>query len=626
MRPDRSSPWAWIARAFRSKPGSPALLAVLMALVVGAPSLTGCGPAPTPPVATATPATAPPTTAVVFPTPPGTSPPTVPPTPAPTSPPPTPTPTPQPRTVLLRLNLGPTSPAPDPALPADSASVDLVEQLFLGLTAYDPLTAEVIPELASSWEASAGGTVWTFHLRDDVQWVRYDPESGAVVPIRAVTAADVVYAVRRAVRPETGAPQAQILYGIVNAERIHRTDVTTATYDIEDLGVRALDEHTVQFELTAPAFFFPAIVGLPLCRPLPQEIVEASGSDWTGPGVILTNGAYTVQAWEAGRSITLVRNPHHIRAGQMQIELVDLAMLDAATAYELYLDDGLDGTEAPASELARLQADPVLSNELGQAPQMCTTYLGLNTAKPPFDDVHVRRAFSYAIDRRTLVDQALTGVGRPAETFVPPPLPGSGEGVGISYDPERARDELAQAGYADGAGFPVVVLLHGNAEGHAAAAQAVRRMWEETLGVGVVVEGLGESDFLKTISAEAPLQETPHVWLHSCCGAYPDPHAWVHEVLHPSAGLNRSRLRPDDVQVGSLVEELAGLIDAAAGEKAAGRRAQMYARVEELALIEIAALAPLFHDGRPYLAKPYLERNTPLFGGIDIENWFVDAH
>lgn len=127
----------------------------------------------------------------------------------------------------------------DPNLAEDYYSITPIEQMFLGLTNINNATSEIEPELAESWTVSDDGTVWTFNLRQDVKWSDGNP----------VTANDIVYSVRRAVMPETASPYAYVLYSIKNAAAINQTEIPTATYDIESLGVKALDDYTVEFTL-----------------------------------------------------------------------------------------------------------------------------------------------------------------------------------------------------------------------------------------------------------------------------------------------------------------------------------------------------------------------------------------
>ena len=172
----------------------------------------------------------------------------------------------------------------DPALASDPVSMDYVDQLFLGLTDFDAETGAVEPELATDWEVSPDGLVYTFTLRSDVTWT-----DGVTV-----TAGDVEYGVLRSLDPATGSGYAYVLYIIENAEDYNQGNIT----DPDLVGVEALDATHARFTLADPAAYFPVIAGLPPARPQPQWAIDTHGDGWTDAGNIVTNGPYKLAAWE----------------------------------------------------------------------------------------------------------------------------------------------------------------------------------------------------------------------------------------------------------------------------------------------------------------------------------------
>lgn len=190
----------------------------------------------------------------------------------------------------------------DPALAEDTTVPCL---LFLGLTLWDEKAQKVVPILAESWEVSADGLVYTFHLRRGIPWVRCSPGSGVDLYYtqKEVASADVVFAIERALRPETGALHAELLYPIAGAQERAQGDENVP------LGVVALDEATVRFTLTAPLDDFPGRLADPVAWPVPREILSAYGEKWTEVGKIWVNGAFCPIAWQPGREIVLRPNP-----------------------------------------------------------------------------------------------------------------------------------------------------------------------------------------------------------------------------------------------------------------------------------------------------------------------------
>ncbi len=578
-----------------------------LVLIAGmiAPLLAGCGPTPT----TVAPATKPPQPTA---------------TPAP---PPTATPVPTP--VVVHLNLGSEPPTLDPALATDLTSIDVIQQLFLGLTGLKPETGEVIPRLATSWDISPDGLVYTFHMRNDAYWVRYDPATDTFEKIRPVTAYDVEYGVRRTVMPETASDYAYVLYVLKNAKAINTTQVPTQTYNIEDLGVKALDDYTVQFTLEYPAGYFPAIAGMWVSRPQPKESIEEFGAEWTEPGNIMTNAAYALKEWTHDSHMTLVKNPYFYDAAKVQIDVIDYVMItEASTAFAMYENGELDSAGVPLDDLDRVKSDPVLSKELHIAPYPCTYYYGFTIPKPPVDNVHVRRALSHAIDRQGLIDNVLKGGQLPAHTFACPGIfgaPVDDMSVGIFYDPDKAKQEMEEAGYPGGAGWPAVTLMYNTSEAHARIAQAIQQMWKETLGIDVSVENMEWKVYLKTLS-DGPVEVMPHIWRLAWCADYPDENNWVHEVFNTEEGSNRIRMSRDDPQVGNFVKEFDETTMAAAREADPNKRIELYKRAEHLLVYEIAGIAPIYYYTTVAVTKPYLKRSYALLGGEWIEQWTMEPH
>jgi len=532
--------------------------------------------------------------------------------------------------VTLNLNLGTEPPTLDPSLATDTTSVDIQENLFIGLTNFNPVTNEVEPYLATSWdiaENADGEQTWTFHLRDDVPWVKYDPISGETTQEvdadgnpRFVNAYDVEYGVKRTVDPATGSDYAYVTYVIKNAAAINGGDEELT---IDDLGVKALDETTVEFTLEYPAGYFDGISTMWIVKPMPAWAIDEWGDKWTEAGLIVTSGPYVLESWIHGGELSLVKNPLWIAADSVQIERVDFVMItEASTSFALYENNELDSTGVPLPEMDRVKADPVLSEELRIAPVPCTYYYGFTNIKPPLDDVRVRRAFSQAIDRQSLADNVLKGGQIPATSFAPPGIFGAPEPgtVGLGYDAAAAKASLQE--YLDEKGMTIdefnaldVVMMHNTSEGHARIAAAIQQMWADVLGVTVRVENQEWAVYLDTLKNTTPLEDMPHIWRLGWCADYPDENNWVHEVFNADAGANRLRREAGEFDA----------LTAAAGiEPDPAKRAEMYAEAERLLTEVETAYAPIYHYTSVNVSKPWLTRNFPAIGGIDIYNWTVD--
>jgi oligopeptide transport system substrate-binding protein len=507
---------------------------------------------------------------------------------------------------VLRLPMQQPIPTLDPGLAEDSSSIEVIEQLFLGLTDFDDETLEVVPELATDWKASKDGLTYTFRLRP-ARW-----SDG-----RPVTADDLVWAARRNVAPATASPYAYMMYGLRNGEAINTGKLADATR----LGVSAPNAHTVRFTLAQPAAYFPAVAGLWMLRPLPRWAIEAQGERWTDPAHIVVNGPYLLAEWQRGNRLVLKRNPGYFAADTVHIpEVRYLIVPEASTGLALYESGELDllgggYLSIPSPDVPRIKADPVLSRQLTITPAMCTYYFGFNTARPPMNDARVRRAFSAAIDRRLLIDKVVLGDERPATTFVPTPVFGAvppGSGVGIGYDPEQARKWLAEAGYPGGKGFPEVVLMYNTSEGHARIAQAVQQMWRRTLGVTVRLENQEWKVFLQTTRRE----DGPQIFRMAWCADYPDANNWLMEVFHPTRSANRVHWHN---------AEFARLTERAQAVQNPAERKRLYRRAEEILTQQEAVIAPVYYYTRMTLTKPYLQARQAPLGGNHLRAWrFTD--
>jgi oligopeptide transport system substrate-binding protein len=496
----------------------------------------------------------------------------------------------------------------DPSMVLDMGSIELAEQLFLGLTDFDPKTYEVVPELAKEWTVNAEGTLYTFTLREDVRWTNGEP----------VTAHDVVWTIQRNIFPATQSPYAYTLYILKNAEAIN----TGQLYDAVSLGVRALDEYTIEFALEHPAAYFPAMASLWTYRPLPRKTIEQYGQAWSEVKNIQTNGAYQVAEFKKGYRLILKKNPNYYEADKVSIpEVHYYIILENSLGLTMYENNELDimGGEAflriPLTEIPRIESDYVLRQQIHTEPQFCTQYYGFNTKKPPMDNVLVRKAISAAIDRQLLIDVIVKGHQMPAHTFTRPPIFGSvdpSENVGISFDPNQAQKWLAEAGYPNGKDFPKITLLHNTSEFHGAIAQAIQTLLKYYLNIDIDIQS---EDFDNYIKAQKQ-PNTPHVFRAGWCSDYPDANNWLYENFHSEKSPNL---------IGWHNGEFDDSVDLAQKIQNPEKRKKLYRRAEQILTEEEAAIMPLYFDTAQYLVKPWVKEWYGMaLGGQKIHHWSLE--
>jgi len=517
----------------------------------------------------------------------------------------------------INLNHGTEPPTLDPNLATDTTSVQSDYLLFMGLTKLNVDTVEPEPWLATEWSVSDDGLTWTFKMRKDVYWVHYDPASGKAEKKRPVTAYDIEYSTKRTLNPETASDYAYVNYIIKNGEAVNTGEST----DLDSIGVKALDDYTVQFTLEQRAGYFPAIAGMWVNYPLPKEVIEQYGDKWTEPGNIWTCGPYMLDTWEHENRMVMVKNPYWFDAKNVSIERINWAMVvETSTAFAMYENGELDVAAVPLDDLDRVKADPELSKQLVIAPVLCTYYYGYDTTEPPFDNVKVRQAFSYAVDRQKLIDTVLKGGQKPAKTFACPGIFGSPAEdpnfKGIEYDPEKAKELLAEAGYPDGKGLPEITLMFNTSEGHQKIAQFIQSSWKEALGVEVKLANQEWKVYLKTLS-----EDPPQIWRLGWCADYPDENNWVFEVFHPTKGANRPKWSGPDA------DEFAKLTEQAAAESDPAKRKELYFKAEKILCVDSAVIIPIYYYTRVTCTKPYVERTFSKQGGNEeIWTWKVKAH
>jgi oligopeptide transport system substrate-binding protein len=519
----------------------------------------------------------------------------------------------------LLLNLGTEPPTLDPALATDPGSQQIDRMIFLSLVDTDAATGAPQHALATSWAVSADGLIWEFKLRDDAMWVRYIPTTDKIETKRAVNASDVVYSVRRVFDPRVGSSFAPVFAPMLRgAEQLRAADPKkTSDADWErllaNLGVQAVDPTTIRFTLTRPASYFPSVVSTWLVRTQPRESIEAGGSVWTEPGALWTNGPYVLERWSHSREIILQKNPYWYDASSVRIAHIHFAMIaDTASALDEYRNGNLDSLDPYGglipSDFDRLKDDPLFGNQLKLAPTLCTHYYGFNTAKAPFNDVLVRKAFIAAIDRETLVSSVVK-LGEPARWFTRPGIFGSSDisdTLGIPFNANQARDYLKQAGY-DKKRLPAITLAVNTDGMHELVAETIIQMWKNNLGVEVTTKTVDWKGYLQLLQ-----DDPPQIFRLGYCAYYPDAANFA-SVFRSGSPDNYTHW---------LSQSLDQAVDAAAREVDVIKRRAFYRSADKVLAEDTAVIAPLWWSMRATLTRPNIQRSYALTDGYErFETW-----
>lgn len=428
----------------------------------------------------------------------------------------------------------------------DLDSRDLVENLFVGLTRLNASTGQIEPALAESWSVSADGLTWTFTLRDDLQWVRV--VNGEPEAVRPITAADMVFAIHRACSPNRPSPVAQNIYIIEGCRTFDNINSLEQPDPNQIIGIRALNDTTLEIDLVFAGSFFLTMTSLPEFRPLPAEFVDDSTGRWFRPDNLVTSGAWVIRNWQEGAVMELVPNPFWPDDFAGNVEAIEVRFdiaIDAITSE--ILNGNLD--------FARI--DPVLVGSIqSQQPELLKsrdgltlTLLGFSTnvisaegvaVVSPFDNPLVRRGLALGLDRDALAQSVYGNQATGTTHFTPRSAMGGPSTPGAGFDPAAAQQALTSAGYPNCTGFGQVPMAV--AEEDVFLAQSMIAQWEINLGCPATT-------FLITPLPRRQILDTAHntvdvlegavrypLWIISWSADYPDAQSWITDALHCDYG------------------------------------------------------------------------------------------
>jgi oligopeptide transport system substrate-binding protein len=485
----------------------------------------------------------------------------------------------------------------DPQKTSFSDSITVERLIFAGLITFDddlnlvPVIATEVPTQENGG-ISADGLTYTFKLRTDAKWT--DGQT--------VTANDFEYGIKRLFNPTLGAYYASLYTDIVGAaESLEATDPTEEQIATaaEAIGVNAIDDTTLEIKLSQPVATFAQRMALHGVLPVREDIVTANPDDWTEPDNIVSNGPYRLTEWAHEDHFTLEANPDFFLGAPVLKKITMIMQPDTNVALAAYDAGELDTSQVPPAAVNDVRGRA--ADELQEGNTLVTFAVMMNNARPPFDDVNVRKALASALDRDAYVTAIHQGIGVPAITWMPEGIPGHDPEVGIAFDAEQARQYLADSEkYPNGEGIPTLTFMAADDTTNQLIAEYVKAQLDEVLGLNVEIEILESSAY------EGRFNNNEYQMAYSGWGAdYPDPDNWIPAHFHSEASLNHYEYV--NAEVDRLIEEAAAELDNEA-------RIQLYQDAQRIILVDDAAIAPLEVDAVFHLVKPYVEgfRRHPL--------------
>ncbi|WP_153446764.1 ABC transporter substrate-binding protein [Vibrio algicola] len=464
---------------------------------------------------------------------------------------------------------------------------NVIRDLFEGLVVQDG-DGNVVPGVAETWETTDNKN-FTFHLRKDAKWSNGDP----------VTADDFVFAFQRAVDPATASPYAWYLEmtTMKNAAKI-----ISGKADKSTLGVKALDANTLEVSLESAVPYFVKMMGHTTVMPVNKKVVEKYGDQWTKAENFVGNGAYVLNKWVLNERMELVRSKTYWDDKDTIINKVTYLPIESQVAeMNRFLSGELQMTdELPNEHFKNLQKEH--PEDLKVVGNLCSYYYGFNNQKPPFDDVRVRKALSYTIDRDVMTKILLGQGQKPAYTLTPeivadfhPALPEYAKWTQKERI-AKAKELLKEAGF-DKSNPLKFTLLYNTDDNHKKNAVAIASMWKKSLGVTVTLENQEWKTYLDT-RRQGDFEVTRAGW----CGDYNEASAFL-SLMQSNNSSNDPRYHSKEYDA-VMAKALASTSDA--------ERADLYAQAETL-LARDMPIAPIFQYVKARLV-------SPLVGGFPENN------
>ena len=376
----------------------------------------------------------------------------------------------------LYIGIGSEPEGLDPHLVSGVTEHYVLLSLFEGLTTVHPKTLEILPGVAASWDITDDGLSYTFYLDPKAKWSNGD----------SLLASDFVFSYERILSPKLGAPYAYMLYSIRGAEAFHKG----ITRDFSTVGVRAIDDRTLQIELESVTPYFLSLPTHFTWWPVHPKTILQHGtmtdriSKWTKAKHFVGNGPFQLESWKLNNAITVKRNPHYKEADSVHLNGIHFMPINSETEERAFRAGQIHIT----SSIPTARIDWYRSNRpqnIRFDPYLGIYYYLINTSNGPLKDPKVRQALAYSINREQLTEYVLKGGQKPAYHFTPPNTGGYTAEAGFSYDPEKARTLLAEAGFPNGEDFPTFELLYNTSESHKTIAEAIQQMWKKELGIDI---------------------------------------------------------------------------------------------------------------------------------------------
>ena len=507
----------------------------------------------------------------------------------------------------------------DPHYSAFAQDIGVQRMVFRGLYSLNA-ESKAEPELAASMPTvSSDGKTYTVKMKSGLKWSDGQP----------LTAKDFVAGIQRTCDPDNAGNYKDTISNIVGCDEFYSAASKTAAEKsalMAAIGVKATDDATIEIKLESAQPTFTLVLSLWMTFPSPSHIVKTSSEAWPDVTKLAYSGPYKIQEYKAKDQAVLIRNDsfHDTPANIDKITMKYIDKLDVAE--NAYRADQIDITRVTLTNLQVVKADPVLGKDFLQVPGVTTRAVHMNLAKKPLDNEKVRLALAQATDRETLNKVAFQGAYIPSTTWMPPVVAGGGVkedsfAKTAGFNAEQAKKTLAEAGYADGNGFPVLTITVNDVPDRVATAEFLKEQWKKVLNIDITIEVVDSRTRAAKFTSE-DYELFPGGWTQD----YPDPENWVAGLFN-STGANN--------HYGVKNARLDELFQKALFNTNDEERRNQYREINKLLsdAPTVLAGAVLYQESFNYIIKPKLrgpkENAGPsdafLAGDWNIEAWYLES-
>ncbi len=465
----------------------------------------------------------------------------------------------------IRISLPTEPPTLDWNLATDNVSYQILNQLMEGLTQYDQ-NLNPLPAIANSWDVLDGGQTYIFHLNKNYRW-----SDGQLV-----TADHFRDSWLRLLSPQTASEYAYFLFDIEGAWEFNSGKITDPLH----VGIEVLDDLTLRVRLKKPVVYFPMITTFMVTFPIRLDLIKKWKDRWTSPENMVTCGPYILKEWWHEYRLKLAVNPHYGGRPQPRLKKITIFLVnDPSTVLSLYDLDQLDVAPLPPLAMEEYKNHP----DLIRLEKLRGYYYGFNIQKKPFDDVRARKALAHALDK-SILPEILKGGEKVVDSWIPPGMSGYDEKIGLSFDPEKAKQL-----FAGSAPTKIISLVFNSDPTNKKIAEWAQAQWKKNLGVDVQLQNMEWKSYLSLMK-----EDPPPLFRLGWGADYPDPDNFMN-LFTSFSGNNHTGWKNNSYD---------DLIAVASAEPNPEKRKSLYDRAQKMILEEEAIIIPLFIPTQNILVKP----------------------